>query len=80
MKAVSEVKVGQRVGMVTGPGQWGRVGMCEQEGMITGTEVNKWEGLVAVIRWDGTDYNDATRIIKEDGVDYGIGVYLLKAA
>ena len=77
MKFAKDVTVGQRVGAITGPGQFPQAGMCSMEGTITGTTVTKWEGEVVVIRWDGEDYDDTSRTVLEDGIDKRIGVYFL---
>ena len=72
-KEFNETKIGQRVTMVTGPGQVPVHGLCEMEGSIIKKVLNKW-GKYFLVKFDGEDeYVDTMYSITTSG----IGIYLI---
>ena len=73
-KEFNETEIGQRVAMVTGPGQFPAIGLCEAEGTIIEKVINKW-GKHFLVKFDGEEgYIDTMHDITTSG----IGIYLLE--
>jgi len=72
-KEFNETKIGQRVAMVTGPGQAPVSGLCEAEGTIVEKISNGW-GRYFLVKFDGEPIDD----MMHDITTSGIGIYLLE--